>query len=98
LSEPFHSALAFETTAIVASISVIGSANGLEDAAKNAKLIPVTRWWTPSHACMTGSNPMTAPIDLWFSVGSTYTYLTVMRLSDVAERTAVRFNLRPFSV
>ena len=40
---------------------------------------------------------MTA-IDFWFSVGSTYTYLTVMRLEAVAKQSGVSFVLRPFSV
>lgn len=39
-----------------------------------------------------------AEIDFWFSIGSTYTYLTVMRLTEV-ERTAKRaFRWRPFNV
>lgn len=37
-------------------------------------------------------------IDFWFSIGSTYTYLTVMRLYDVEQQHGVRFNWRPFSV
>jgi 2-hydroxychromene-2-carboxylate isomerase len=37
-------------------------------------------------------------IDFWFSVGSTYTYLTVTRLPEVAKRTGVSFRWRPFSV
>lgn len=37
-------------------------------------------------------------IDFWFSVGSTYTFLTVMRLPAVAEKTGLRFNWRPFDV
>jgi 2-hydroxychromene-2-carboxylate isomerase len=37
-------------------------------------------------------------IDFWFSIGSTYTYLTVMRLREVEEAQNVRFNWRPFSV
>jgi 2-hydroxychromene-2-carboxylate isomerase len=37
-------------------------------------------------------------IDFWFSVGSTYTYLTVSRLEKVSAAEAVRFNWRPFSV
>ncbi|WP_369596651.1 hypothetical protein [Maritimibacter sp. HL-12] len=37
-------------------------------------------------------------IDFWFSIGSTYTYLTVMRLDSVAEATGARFNWRPFNV
>jgi 2-hydroxychromene-2-carboxylate isomerase len=34
------------------------------------------------------------PIDFWFSIGSTYSYLTVMRLKTVG----IRFVWRPFSV
>jgi hypothetical protein len=37
-------------------------------------------------------------IDFWFSVGSTYTYLAVMRLPEVEKATGVRFRWRPFSV
>ena len=37
-------------------------------------------------------------IDFWFSIGSTYTYLTVMRLHEVQESTGVVFNWKPFSV
>lgn len=37
-------------------------------------------------------------IDFWFSIGSTYSYLTIMRLDAVAEREGVRFNWRPFNV
>jgi 2-hydroxychromene-2-carboxylate isomerase len=37
-------------------------------------------------------------IDLWFSIGSLYTYLTVMRLPEVAARTGAAFRWRPFSV
>ncbi|HZQ01512.1 MAG TPA: 2-hydroxychromene-2-carboxylate isomerase [Reyranella sp.] len=37
-------------------------------------------------------------IDFWFSVGSTYTYLTVSRLEKVAAAEGVVFNWRPFSV
>lgn len=37
-------------------------------------------------------------IDFWFSVGSTYSYLTVMRLPTVAAETGIGFNWRPFSV
>ena len=38
------------------------------------------------------------PIDFWFSVGSTYSYLTVMRLTAVAEAAGIPFDWRPFSV
>jgi len=37
-------------------------------------------------------------IDFWFSTGSTYTYLTVSRLPEVAKASGVPFNWRPFSV
>jgi 2-hydroxychromene-2-carboxylate isomerase len=37
-------------------------------------------------------------IDFWFSTGSTYTYLSVMRLPEVERREGVRFNWRPFDV
>jgi 2-hydroxychromene-2-carboxylate isomerase len=37
-------------------------------------------------------------IDFWFSIGSTYCYLTVMRLDDVAAQTGARFNWHPFDV
>ncbi|PSL21820.1 2-hydroxychromene-2-carboxylate isomerase [Shimia abyssi] len=37
-------------------------------------------------------------IDFWFSIGSTYTYLSVMRLPDLAAKTGITFNWRPFSV
>jgi len=38
------------------------------------------------------------PIDFWFSIGSMYTYLSVMRLADVAAAQGVEFRWRPFSV
>jgi 2-hydroxychromene-2-carboxylate isomerase len=37
-------------------------------------------------------------IDFWFSIGSTYTYLSVMRLPEVARRTGQVFRWRPFDV
>ena len=37
-------------------------------------------------------------IDFWFSIGSTYTYLTVMRIDGVAERHQLEVRWRPFSV
>ena len=37
-------------------------------------------------------------IDFWTSVGSTYSYLTVMRLKSVEQAEGVRFRWRPFSV
>ena len=39
-----------------------------------------------------------AAIDFWFSIGSTYTYLTVMRIDDVAEKEDIEFCWHPFSV
>lgn len=41
---------------------------------------------------------MDQTIDFWFSIGSTYTYLTVMRLAGVERETGVHFNWRPFNV
>jgi 2-hydroxychromene-2-carboxylate isomerase len=37
-------------------------------------------------------------LDFWFSVGSTYTYLSVMRLAEVERARGVTFRWRPFSV
>ncbi len=39
-----------------------------------------------------------ARIDFWYSIGSTYSYLTVMRLPDVAQASGVSFRWRPFDV
>lgn len=41
---------------------------------------------------------MSDPIDFWFAIGSTYTYLTVMRIGDVARREGVVFRWRPFDL
>ncbi len=38
------------------------------------------------------------PIDFWYSIGSTYTYLTVMRLADYTAEKQVQINWRPFNV
>jgi 2-hydroxychromene-2-carboxylate isomerase len=38
------------------------------------------------------------PIDFWFSVGSTYTCLTVLRLPAYARDHGLSFNWRPFNV
>ena len=38
------------------------------------------------------------PIDFWFSIGSMYTFLTVMRMDRVEDTTDIRFVWRPFSV
>jgi 2-hydroxychromene-2-carboxylate isomerase len=37
-------------------------------------------------------------IDFWYSIGSTYSYLTIARLDDVAKREGVSFRWRPFYV
>ena len=36
-------------------------------------------------------------IDFWFTVGSTYTYLTVSRLHEVEAASGTRFRWRPFN-
>jgi len=36
------------------------------------------------------------PISFWFTIGSTYTYLTVMRLREVEQATGLTFRWRPF--
>jgi 2-hydroxychromene-2-carboxylate isomerase len=41
---------------------------------------------------------MARPIDFWFSIGSTYTYLAVMRADETARANGVRFDWRPFDV
>jgi 2-hydroxychromene-2-carboxylate isomerase len=38
------------------------------------------------------------PIDFWFFIGSTYSYLTVMRLQQVSDETGIPFRWRPFNV
>ena len=37
-------------------------------------------------------------MDFWVSIGSTYSYLSVMRLADVAASTGLAFRWRPFNV
>ena len=37
-------------------------------------------------------------IDFWFSIGSTYTYLSVNRISEVSKKENIKFNWHPFSV
>lgn len=37
-------------------------------------------------------------IDFWYSIGSTYSYLSVMRLAEVARVTGAGFRWRPFNV
>ncbi len=39
-----------------------------------------------------------AKIDFWYSIGSTYSYLTIMRLPDVARASGIEFSWRPFNV
>jgi 2-hydroxychromene-2-carboxylate isomerase len=39
-----------------------------------------------------------AAMDFWFSIGSSYTYLTVKRLPQMAAQAGVTVNWRPFSV
>jgi len=41
--------------------------------------------------------PNGGELDFWFSIGSTYTYLTVSRLHRLEESEGVRFRWRPFS-
>lgn len=42
--------------------------------------------------------PQSEPIDFWFSIGSLYTYLSVMRIDRFEEMSDVTFRWRPFSV
>ncbi|AHD00131.1 2-hydroxychromene-2-carboxylate isomerase [Leisingera methylohalidivorans] len=37
-------------------------------------------------------------LDFWYSIGSTYSYLTVMRITDAAARAGVSVRWRPFNV
>src|SRR4051812_31938094 len=37
-------------------------------------------------------------VDFWFSIGSTYSYLSIMRLDEVQQGSGVGFRWRPFSV
>lgn len=39
-----------------------------------------------------------ATIDFWFSIGSTYTYLAVVRLAAIEAETGIAFVWRPFNV
>jgi 2-hydroxychromene-2-carboxylate isomerase len=38
----------------------------------------------------------TDPVDFWFTMGSTYSYLTVMRLPEIQRSTGIVFRWRPF--
>ncbi|MGK7870955.1 2-hydroxychromene-2-carboxylate isomerase [Falsiroseomonas sp. E2-1-a20] len=40
----------------------------------------------------------TRGIDFWFAVGSTYTYLSVMRVPEIERDSGIAFRWRPFSV
>ena len=42
--------------------------------------------------------PQSEPIDFYFSIGSMFTFLTVMRMDRVEDMTDIRFVWRPFSV
>jgi 2-hydroxychromene-2-carboxylate isomerase len=37
-----------------------------------------------------------APIDFWFTMGSTYSFLSVMRLAEIEKSSGVSFRWRPF--
>jgi 2-hydroxychromene-2-carboxylate isomerase len=37
-------------------------------------------------------------IDFWFSMGSTYTYLSVMRFVELERASGIQFNWRPFNL
>lgn len=39
-----------------------------------------------------------APIDFWFSIGSTYSYLSVMRMPEVVRASGATVRWRPFNV
>ena len=39
-----------------------------------------------------------ADVDFFFSIGSTYTYLSVTRILDVGKKRQIKFNWKPFSV
>ncbi len=41
---------------------------------------------------------MSSPIDFWVSIGSTYSYLSIMRLEAVERQSGVTFRWRPFDV
>ena len=41
---------------------------------------------------------MATPIEFWFSIASTYTYLSVSRMADVVGRTGVEIRYNPFNV
>ena len=37
-----------------------------------------------------------AEIDFWFTMGSTYSFLSVMRLAEIERSTGIKFRWRPF--
>src|SRR6266550_7529721 len=41
---------------------------------------------------------MATPIEFWFSIASTYTYLTVGRMADIVGRTEIEIRCNPFNV
>ena len=41
---------------------------------------------------------MAVLIDFWFSIASTYTYLSVSRMADVVRRTGIEIRYNPFNV
>ena len=41
---------------------------------------------------------MTTPVEFWFSIASTYTYLSVSRMAEVIRRTGTEIRYKPFSV
>jgi 2-hydroxychromene-2-carboxylate isomerase len=41
---------------------------------------------------------MATPIEFWFSIASTYTYLSVSRLAEVLGRTGIEIRYNPFNV
>jgi 2-hydroxychromene-2-carboxylate isomerase len=47
---------------------------------------------------MPSSSMPTGPVDFWFSIGSLYTYLSVMRIDRIEELDHVTFRWRPFNV
>jgi 2-hydroxychromene-2-carboxylate isomerase len=55
---------------------------------------------TPERLPQTAVRPngVQSMIDFWFSIGSTYTYLSVMRLAEIERSTGIAFRWRPFSV
>jgi 2-hydroxychromene-2-carboxylate isomerase len=41
---------------------------------------------------------MATPIEFWFSIASTYTYLSVCRMADIVGRTGIEIRCNPFNV